>query len=81
MGMVAYKTGTESEVILMRSTVLIRGLGGNLEKTETELNERLAEKEKDGWKIVDMQITRPSFGAGPVIILRLARESNQDITH
>ena len=61
----------------MRSTVLIFGLGGNLGKKETELNERNAEKEKEGWGVVDMQITRPSFGQGPpVIILRLARESN-----
>ena len=60
----------------MRSTVLILGLGGNLGKKETELNERIAEKEKEGWEVVDMQITRPSFGNAPVIILRLARESN-----
>ena len=58
-------------------TVLILGLGGNLGKKETELNERIAEKEKEGWEVVDMQITRPSFVAGsPVIILRLARESH-----
>ena len=61
----------------MRSTVLVLGLGGNLEKKETEFNERIAEKEKEGWEVVDMQITRPSFGMGhPVIILRLTRESN-----
>ncbi len=60
----------------MRSTVLILGLGGNLGKKETEFNERIAEKEKEGWEVVDMQITRPSFGTNPVIILRLARESN-----
>ncbi len=60
----------------MRSTVLILGLGGNLGKKETEFNERLAEKEKEGWEVVDMQITRPSFGYNPVIILRLARESD-----
>ena len=29
----------------MRSTVLIFGLGGNMGKKETELNERIAEKE------------------------------------
>ena len=57
--------------------VLIRGLGGNLGKKEIELNERIAEKEKEGWEIVDMQITRPSFVQGPpVLILRLARASN-----
>ena len=57
--------------------VLIHGLGGNLGKKETELNERIAEKEKEGWEIVDMQITRPSFVQGsPVLILRLARASN-----
>ncbi len=60
----------------MRSTVLILSLHGNLGKKETELNERIAEKEKEGWEVVDMQITRPSFGTNPVIILRLARESN-----
>ena len=64
----------------MRSTVLILGLGGNLGKKETELNERIAEKEKEGWEVVDMQSTRPSFGQAPVIILRLARKSNSDIT-
>ena len=60
----------------MGSTVLILGLSGNLGKKETELNERIAEKEKEGWQVVDMQTTRPSFGQAPVIILRLARESN-----
>ena len=61
----------------MGSTMLILGLGGNLGKKETELNERIAEKEEDGWEVVDMQITRPSFVQGPpVIILRLARASN-----
>ncbi len=60
----------------MRSTVLILGLSGNLGKKEAELNEHIAEKEKEGWEVVDMQITRPSFGNAPVIILRLARESN-----
>ena len=57
--------------------VLILSLGGNLRKKETEFNERVAEKEKEGWEVVDMQITRPSFIQGPpVIILRLARKSN-----
>ncbi len=60
----------------MRSAVLILGLGGNLGKRQTVLNERISEKEKEGWEVVDMQITRPSFGTSPVIILRLARESN-----
>ncbi len=60
----------------MRSTVLILGLRGNLGKKEAELNEHIAEKEKEGWEVVDMQITRPSFGYVPVIILRLAIESN-----
>ena len=76
MGNVAYKTGTKSGVILMRSKVLILGLSGNLGKRETELNERIAEKEKEGWEVVDIQTTRPSFGYAPVIILRLGRESN-----
>ncbi len=60
----------------MRSMVLIRGLGGTPEKKEPELNERIAEKEKEGWEVVDMQITPPAFGSQAVIILRLARESN-----
>ena len=60
----------------MRSGVLILGLGSNLGKRETELNERIAEKEKERWEVADMQITPPAFGSKPVIILRLARESN-----
>lgn len=60
----------------MRSTVLMLGLSGNLGKKETELNERIAEKEKEGWEVVDIQTTRPPFGQTPVIILRLANESN-----
>ena len=61
----------------MRSTVLILGLSGNLRKKETEFNERIAEKEAEGWEVVDMQISRPSFVQGPpVIILRLAIESD-----
>ena len=32
----------------MVSTILIHGLGGNLGKKETELNERIAEKENAG---------------------------------
>ena len=60
----------------MRSMVLIRGLGGTPEKKESELNERIAEKEREGWEIVDIQITPPAFGSQPVIILRLAKESN-----
>ena len=60
----------------MQSTVLILSLGGNLGKKETELNEKIAEKEKEGWEVVDMQISRPSFGDVPVIILRLTKESN-----
>ena len=60
----------------MRSMVLIRSLGGNLEKKETELNERIAEKDKEGWEVVDMQISPPAFGDASKIILRLARDSN-----
>ena len=60
----------------MRSTVLIRGLGGTPEKKETELNERIAEKEKEGWEVADTQVTPPAFGSQPVIIVRLTRESN-----
>ena len=57
--------------------VLILSLGGNLRKKETEFNERVAEKEKEGWEVVDMQLTRPSFVQGPpVIVLRLAKKSN-----
>ncbi len=57
----------------MQSMVLIRGLGGSPEKKEPESNERIAEKEKEGWEVVDMQITRPSYLQPPVIILRLTR--------
>ncbi len=60
----------------MQSTVLIIGLSGNLGKKETELNEHIAEKEKQGWEVSDTQTTRPSFGYAPVMIVRLARESN-----
>ena len=60
----------------MQSMVLIRGLGGTPEKKEPELNERIAENEKDGWKVVDMQIASPAFGSQSVIIVRLARESD-----
>ncbi len=60
----------------MRSMVLIRGLGGTPEKKESELNERIGEKEGEGWEVVDIQITPPAFGSQPVIILRLAKESN-----
>jgi translation elongation factor EF-1beta len=57
----------------VQSTVSIRGLGGTPEKKEIELNERIAEKEKEGWEVIDMQITPPAFGSQPVIILRLIR--------
>ncbi len=60
----------------MRSTVLILGLSGNLGRKETEFNERIAEKEKEGWEVADMQLTRPSFGSQAVMILRLGRESD-----
>ena len=60
----------------MQSKVLIRGLGDTPEKKEPELNERIAENEKDGWEVVDMQITSPAFGSQSVIILRHARESD-----
>jgi len=62
----------------MRSTVInFSSLGGNLGKKETDLNERIAEKEREGWEVVDEHITRPSFVQGPpVIILRLPRDSN-----
>ena len=58
----------------MRSMVLIRGLGGSREKKEPELNERIAEKETEGWEVVEMQVTPPAFGSQIVVILRLARE-------
>ena len=57
----------------MRSTILMFGNPG---KNEKDLNERLAEKEKEGWEVVEMQTTRPSFGTSPVIILRLGRGSS-----
>ena len=56
----------------MRSTILMFGNPG---KKEKDLNERIAEKEHEGWEVVEMQTTRPSFGTSPVIILRLAKES------
>ena len=60
----------------MRSMVLILGLGSSLGKRQTELNERVAEKENEGWEVVDMQISPPAFGSQPVIVIRLAKESN-----
>ena len=60
----------------MKSMVLIRGLGGTPEKKERELNESIAEKQEEGWEVVDMQIASPAFGSQAVVILRLARESN-----
>ena len=60
----------------MKSKVLIRGLGGTPEKKESELNERIAKNEKEGWEVIDMQIASPAFGSQAVVILRLARESN-----
>ena len=56
--------------------VLFRELSGKLVKTEAELNERVAEKEKEGWEVVDMQLSRSSFGHAPIIVIRLSRESN-----
>ena len=58
----------------MHSMLMILDVTGNLRKKEAELNERIAEKEKEGWEVVDMQITRPSFAHVPEIILRLVRE-------
>ena len=60
----------------MRSMVLILSLSGNLGRKETEFNERIAEKEKEGWEVVDMQTLPPAFGAESKIVLRLAKESN-----
>ena len=61
----------------MQSTVLILGLSGIfLGKKVNEFNERIAEKEKEGWEVVDMQISPPAFGSESKIILRLAREPN-----
>jgi len=60
----------------MRSTVLILGLSGNLGKKETEFNERIAEKEKEGWEVVDMQTSPVPFGGEQKVILRLIKESN-----
>lgn len=61
----------------MRSIVLIRGLGGTPENKEgCELNERIAEKEGEGWEVVDMQVASPAFGSQPVVVVRLARKAN-----
>ncbi len=76
MGIVAFKFWLEPEVILMRSMVLVRGLGGSPEKKETELNERIAEHEKDGWEVADVQIIPPAFGSQAIIVLRLAKGSD-----
>ena len=54
--------------------VLIRGLGGSPEKKEFELNERIAEKETEGWEGLEIQITPPEFGSQAVVVLRLARQ-------
>ena len=61
----------------MQSMLLIRGLSGNPEKKESELNERIAEKEKEGWGVADMQIAPPqAFGSQAFVILRLVKESD-----
>ena len=60
----------------MCSIVLIRGLGGTPENKEGELNERIAEKEGEGWEVVDMQVASPAFGSQPVVVVRLARKAN-----
>jgi len=54
--------------------VLILRFGDNVGNQEAGLNERIAEKEEEGWEVVDMQIAPPAFGSQPAIILRLARE-------
>lgn len=59
----------------MQSAVSFLGLSGRLGKKEADFNGHIAEKEKEGWEVVDMQITRPSFGSAPMIVLRLAIES------
>ena len=60
----------------MQSTILILGLSGNLAKKEAEFNGRIADKEKEGWEVVDMQTVRPSFGGEAKIVLRLAKGPN-----
>lgn len=60
----------------MRTTILTLRFGDNLGKRETELNKRIAEKEEEGWEVVDMQISPTALGLQPAIILRLTRESN-----
>ena len=60
----------------MRTTILTLRFGDNMGKKETELNERIAEKEEEGWEVVDMQVMPPAFGSQPAIVLRLARESS-----
>ena len=52
--------------------VLVRGLGGTPERKESELNERIAEKEKEGCEVLYLRIASPAFGSQPVIILCLA---------
>ena len=60
----------------MRTTILTLRYSDNLGKRETELNKRIAEKEEEGWEVVDMQISPTALGLQPAIILRLTRESN-----
>lgn len=60
----------------MRTTILTLRFGDNLGKRETELNKRIAEKEEEGWEVVDMQISPTALGLQRAIILRLTRESN-----
>ena len=55
----------------MRSTVLILGLGGNLEKKEIEFNERIAEQEKEGL-MNTKGIVRKILGLARELDVRLA---------
>ena len=62
----------------MQSMVLMLGLGGPSlgNNKESKFNARISEKEREGWEVIDMQISRPSFGSSPTIVLRLTKESN-----
>ncbi len=58
----------------MQSTVLIVSTEGNLPKKESEQNSRISEKEKEGWEVIEMQVSPAAFGSGSKLVLRLVKE-------
>jgi len=59
----------------MQCMVLVVGLGTQ-GKNVNRFNESIAEKENEGWEVVDMQTTSAAFGSQPELILRLAKEAD-----